>query len=485
MRIPRSACLIAALSLHLACSGGWAPAVPTDASQPSDAGPDVPSETVDQTTCPVGRESGAGKVAHESYLRAHPEATQLVYVQLRELASSVPACPDSADVGAPCPARDEALVERQRTNLQQVVCVLRDLGPPGQIRQPVALWYERPFRLTSGRPVPVATGFEVAALWPQIETLATHPLVERITPSPGKAAATGVMTLEPPGECPKELESPLSKLQMAEGIRGQGRRPVVIEMRDDGLLPPSIACADGTLCEEAINSLWERAILNTRHLTCVGRWLDTVLKEPPPPVNHYSARGSLVAPLIPPFSQSAMTVKSFGLGLTWEEALELARHPYIESIWTAPGLQIGSPPEGCPPDLTKPIPEVACTTVREPVDSKLEPAYRAKWEQSQSPQQVVILVRGGAKICPLPECPVHNQSCPDQERFISHWKAENEASQRCVRALIGELGGSSESEIPWLVDMVEAHLTWPQIQAVAAHPHVERIEPSSTGAPPP
>ena len=63
--------------------------------------------------------------------------------------------------------------------------------------------------------------------------------------------------------------------------------------------------------------------------------------------------------------------------------------------------------------------------------------------------------------------------------------SENLESQRCVRDLIDDVGGSSDAESFWLVDAFVATLTWEQIQAVAASPQVVQIEPDSGGAPPP
>jgi hypothetical protein len=89
----------------------------------------------------------------------------------------------------------------------------------------------------------------------------------------------------------------------------------------------------------------------------------------------------------------------------------------------------------------------------------------------------MIQVKGGAVISPLPSCTSRTASCPETDRLIALWQAENLASQRCVRALIVDVGGTIPSaEIFWLIDAFVANLTWTQVQIVATHPDVVYIE---------
>jgi hypothetical protein len=92
------------------------------------------------------------------------------------------------------------------------------------------------------------------------------------------------------------------------------------------------------------------------------------------------------------------------------------------------------------------------------------------------------MVRGGAIICSLPSCPT--RTCPEKDQIIARWQAENLESQRCVRQVIGAVGGSSSPEAFWLVNSFEANLTWAQIQTVTAHPQVKLVEASSASVPP-
>jgi hypothetical protein len=97
----------------------------------------------------------------------------------------------------------------------------------------------------------------------------------------------------------------------------------------------------------------------------------------------------------------------------------------------------------------------------------------------------MVAIRGGAHICPLPECPGRDQPCPDRDRYTSRWQSENADAQHCVRELITQIGGTSNPETFWLVNEFEATVTWAQIEMVAAHPHVLRIGLVDSGSPPP
>jgi hypothetical protein len=147
-------------------------------------------------------------------------------------------------------------------------------------------------------------------------------------------------------------------------------------------------------------------------------------------------------------------------------------------------VDAGAPPRpGCPPDLTTPVPAVACPAGRESIEGKISPADRMRFEIRSAPIRVLVLVRGGAMICTLPECAPG--ACPDRNRIIERWTAENLASQRCVRELVASLGGIAAPETSWLINAFEVSLVFPKILALAEHPHVERIEGADSGAPPP
>ncbi len=464
-------------------SCGAGPGVPPahpDAGSP-DGGDGV---EVSLGSCPDQRESPAGKVRHEAFLRADPGTTRLVAVKLREILPAIPPCADPAP-DARCEERDRALEQRRRLNQQQITCVAREIGGD---RASIngALWYELPQHLTSGRPVPIGLAFTFQAIWPQVEALAAHPFVEAIEPPPGEVLGTGASPPAPPAGCPAAREEPLRKLTRAESIKGGGRAPVVVELRDEGLLPPVVSCPDGTLCEAAIVAQWDRAILNKRHHTCVARWIDAQVKAPSPKVPFAAITGSPLTPPLPPFGEIPKTIKAFGQGLTWEEAVEVARHPYVESIWTASGVQFEPPPApGCPPDLGQPVPTRTCPTARESAGGKISAEDMRKLAQTTGPQRMDVGVRGGARICPLPECPSGQRTCSARDSYADRWQAENAEAQRCVRQLITAIGGRADAEVFWIVNHFFADLTWDQIQQVATHPDVENIQPSGDGTPPP
>lgn len=108
------------------------------------------------------------------------------------------------------------------------------------------------------------------------------------------------------------------------------------------------------------------------------------------------------------------------------------------------------------------------------------------WEANAGPDSVMITVRGGAVLSPFPPCPSRPLSCPEKDRMIALWQAENAAAQRCVRQLVAEVGGTvPPAEIFWLVNIFRANLTWAEIQIVATHPDVVQIGGGNAGTVPP
>ena len=421
--------------------------------------------------CPSEREPIGGKIyAETAYTKATPDKVWPVAVWLR--ANSLPAvpdCPGDSARDARCAARDAALIERQHLNVQEVTCALNVLGDRIVDAQP--LWYELPYHLTSGEPVPVGLGVGLLLTGPQIVLLAAHPFVEAIQPAPGTVPGSGFGAPGAPDECPTASEDPTPKLSRLTQIQGKGRQPALIALDvSERVLP---AAGDR-----------ERAILNTRQITCVKRRIDARVAEAAPNVSYNGAAGSL--DVFPPFGQAAAVTTVIGRGLTWDDAVGLASHPYIAEIWTFDGLQYEPTKPGCPPDLGAPIPTVACTDQREPqeaIDGKFAAAQRAQLESATTrPIDVGIMLSGGAVICPAPACSV--PPCPGLTSYEQRWTDENAASQRCVRDLITSVGGTSKPDVLWIINGFYASLTWDQIKAVAAYPQVTSIEPSSSAPPP-
>jgi hypothetical protein len=65
---------------------------------------------------------------------------------------------------------------------------------------------------------------------------------------------------------------------------------------------------------------------------------------------------------------------------------------------------------------------------------------------------------------------------------MERWNWE---AQRCVRALIDAVGGTATGERFFIINVLIATLTWDQIQLVGAHPHVQQVQPTDEGSPPP
>jgi hypothetical protein len=430
-------------------------------------------------SCPTAPDDPTPKIGFAAYLGAAPTRVNAVTVWLRADALPViPACPQSAETDARCPARDPALVERQRLNAHHIDCVLDGVG----FRlSATPTWYETPYHLTSGLVVPVVLAFNVGLDWLQVSQVAANALVSRIDPPPGGALPTGFIP-PVPADCPADVEATEAKLAGVASIDGQGRQPVVIETLDDGLLPPIDTCDGGAPCDST-KSLWERAVLNTREVTCIKRRLDQLVVALSPNVTYATLVGSPLSPSVPPLAQAARTLKAFGFGLTFDEARQLARHPYVERLWTAPAIQFEQTAPGCPPDLTIPIPEVACPTGSTPIAGKISDSDRILFSTGGTTLfDVNIAVAGGATYCPLDAC--SRNPCPSRDAVLARQLAENLASQRCVRELIATLGGTSSPEGFAISNFFQATLNWAQIQVVAAHPHVTSIG-ADVATPPP
>jgi len=442
-------------------------------------GPSSPGIAIDAVECPGAQESISGKVGHEAYLRAHSEETQTVTVHLRPVQWKNSACA-SAATSPGCPDRDGALAERQALNRKQVECVLAAFGSAGSVAAR-GVWYEPLQTPSSGAPTPIGTAFSVQALWSQLEVVAGHPYVERIEPGFGQAAKLGVAVPAIPSECPSPSDSPEMKLNDLAIIRGQGRKPAVVVLKE-ALLPPVRPCT-ASPCDDRFASGWERTVASTRQTTCVRRFIDSQLQAEAPELPYYNSDGIPDGPKLPPFGDSIHATLAFGLSLTWEEAKEIAKHPYVERIWSSNGLTVDSPP-GCPPDYRAPVKLPECTTNIEPTGGKFSQADAVEWQASGGPISVSIAIRREHDLCPPPEC-ADDASCPERDRFYARLTDEARASQACVRSLIASIGGSVSDEVFFLGNGLSATLTWAQIQTVAAHPDVDSISGGTSGLPPP
>lgn len=426
----------------------------------------------DTMSCPTERVSVNGKIRHETFIRMHPTALHEVAVTVTSPKVRLGSCAD-AENPVNC---DESLTHARAANDIAIACVLSSIDNVASDDRRLsvqAVWYGTPALASSGHPVPIGTAFAARLSVEQIDTLAAHSLVAAIEPAPGQGA--GLIGRESmPTDCPRETEPAEPKLADAAQLRGTTRQPVVVEYRDEGVLPALIQCEEGLPCDEATARLWERTILNTRQVTCVMRWIDLRLSSPPERWNYGSGSGQTV-PLLPPFGQAPATTKSQGLMLNWEEAVEVAQHPHVERVWYVPGG--AAEPVTCMPDLAAPIHSPECPSEREDGEQKIEPRTVSVLQSADAPVDLIIQVAGGAAICPLDSC---TGRCPPPEDVFERWRDENRASQACVRTLIEDAGGTASPDVEWLLNTVSARLTWAQAQAVATHPHVRRITVSSS-----
>lgn len=455
-------------------------------SLPEQSAPEEPPElgvTIDPQQCPASEESSAGKITHEAYVREHPDQAQAVTIQLRPIAWPNVACA-SAVASPDCPDRDAALRERQALNQKQVACVLAAFGQDAAL-QPRAEWYEPLATPSSGLPTPIGVEFSVTAVWSQLEPVARHPYVARITPAFGESVKLGIAPPPAPAECPAATDLPDAKLTDAASIQGQGRKPVVIEL-SPASLPPLGSCPTDGLCDELLVSGWQRSVASTRQVTCVRRLLDSKLQAAAPNVPYAAGDVVPLAPGVPPFGDRVRATLAFGLGLTWEEAYETAKHPFVQRIWTSNSLSFDTPPQGCPPDLTLPVATPTCSSQTEPIDGKLSASDETLWQSSTSPNEVLIAIRHEYEVCPAPDCTTRDPDnpCPELAAYLNRLDDEARASQICVRALIATIGGMASDEVFTLGDGFSATLTWPQIQTVAAQPDVISIV-ANVSTPPP
>lgn len=449
-------------------------------------GPAKPTDefSVDLVNCPSTREDITTKIAHEDYLATHPDKTHFITVKLRTLSWENPACNASAPRPERCPELRDTLAARQEQNRKQLECVVAAFGPRGSMEIQAVHWYETTKTDDEDFPHPIGTAFSTLALWSQIEKVAGHPYVEMIEPALGEAARLDLPAPPIMEECPQPSDEPLDKLVDAAAVEGAGRQPVVVELREQ-LLPPLSSCSDEETCDARISSGWRRTIAGRRMLTCVKSFIDSNLSEAAPKVEYTNFNGILGGGGVPPFSEPIQVTTAFGLGLTWEEVLETAKHPFVERIWTSPALSFGVLPEGCPPDYDAPVEPPLCSTAIEDTSGKYSESDQATWEALDGEIEVVVSIRREQSLCPRPACPGREEQCPELDKYQAWADEESTASQLCVRELIHFIGGTASDEVLVLGNSLSATLTWEQIQTLAAHPDVVQIVSRYDGTPPP
>jgi hypothetical protein len=449
--------------------------------------------SVDLATCPTLDDATQGKIYDVTNWQSDAALTYRAIVWLRK--PDLPAVASCADGGlndrvASCSARDDSLTVRRAINLQQLHCILADgfaLTGADEQRASASFFpafWEQPFRSTSGHPVPIMLAFEAGVTRDIAERLAKHPFVSRIEPPAGEISFLGLKAPSPPKECPTQRVLAPAKLTGASGLKDAGRKTVIIDMLQDGLLPPVVACPDGVaVCEAGTSADWERAMLSARQQFCVLREIDAIVGSGDYRVDYLGVSGNLLEPTLPPWGTAAKVLVAFGRTLTWGEANKLAAHPYVAAIHEA-NLSESKPAEGCPLDTNAPIPKPQCSDVRESPEGKWSAADRARWQSSPDAQLVLLLLQG-RQLCTFPGCPPMPNPCPEADSYVAYLEQWNWESQQCVRTLIHDVGGTASEERFWLVNSIAASLTWSQIQAVAAHPQVLSVESAQDGSLPP
>ncbi|MET0384792.1 MAG: hypothetical protein ABW321_02475, partial [Polyangiales bacterium] len=438
----------------------------------------VPRSVVVSAACPTEREDGLDKVLDLADLSAAPSGVRRAAVWLRPPAATEGDC----HAAEGCGDEDAALRARADLLAQALRCVVQPLQQNGPLDL-VPVWFDEPRRLSSGTPVPELTAFALLVDQSHLETLAAHPYVDRITAAP--AASFAPRMAAAPAACPRERESPRDKLLHGPGpaVPAEARRPVIVRLVDDGLLPAAPSCRDA--CRQAdLDVMWLRTLESRRALTCVAYALDATVGAAVERLPYDAGDAYFAAAPVPPLGLPAGTLRELSTSLTAAEAEQLAAHPYVLTVTDQLGFEPAAPTR-CEPSGYAPPTECP---VLDPVQAgagKLSAAAIDTWRNQAGPHEVLIGLHGGAMSCPLPECPAGERECAAATQHVAQREQENRARQACARALIAALGGQASDEVFWLINGFVATLTWEQIQIVSGHPDVRTIERNRSDAPPP
>lgn len=375
------------------------------------------------------------------------------------------------------------LTERYLQNQQQAHCVLTAFGEDGV--RPLARWYEEVEVDSAGRPRPIGRAFSARVRWKSALEIAEHPYVESVSYEFGQGAYLGVLPELSSFDCVPPANTPdLSKVTFSEFTSSTERFPVVLEL-NLGHLPPEGKCEGEPPCDDSTRGAWERTIIGTRTATCVRDWLGTQLKGIPEQVAYAATEAWPTTPALPPFAQLPAVVSAFAVTLGWEEVLATSRHPFVRQIWTSTSLEVEQLPPGCPEAHVNPPPKQTCNSERESSETKLSPTDVKAWSAEPGASfDVLIAIQKNFQICPKPACPGARTSCPERDAY-NKWLVEASLlSQECVKGFIEGLGGQVTEQFT-LGNGMAATLTWEQIAAVASHPDVISIVPSTSTTPHP
>jgi len=126
-----------------------------------------------------------------------------------------------------------------------------------------------------------------------------------------------------------------------------------------------------------------------------------------------------------------------------------------------------------------------CSSETEAVAGKFTADDEARWQASAVVNDVLIAVQRESQITPAPSCPDGEKGCPELDAYLADLQEKARASQACVRQLIASIGGTASDEVFTFGNSLQALLTWPQLQTVAASIDVISISSAETTTPPP
>lgn len=406
--------------------------------------------------CDDGEDWSPTRIADLATFESAPDTVHRVLVSVRPPGDDgLRDCGVDASERFECVDNAETLLERFRRHQTHLDCLMAERGHLFGSDVHRLWWYERLRVSESEGPSPILISFEVSVLGRDVRSLASHPVVSRITLPPATQTSRPI---DP--ECSTERESIDGKFTDVE--TREGSLFAIVTLRAPVDVPVCEDCVERTHAERGLH------VVMNRRSTCVQQWVAELSGEHRL-LPHAGAGGTVGADITRSFPVS------FAVPITREQARMVASHVYVERVEIA-DLDIPDA-DRCPAADLNPG---ACPTERVSLDGKIE--QRVILERAGL-HEVSILVRGGAQPCPF-DCPGRGAECPDRDAAVAQWTEDNLVAQRCVRAELDSLDASYSAEATWLVNTLTAQLTWPEIEAMATHPHVERLAPTSEAPPP-
>jgi hypothetical protein len=374
--------------------------------------------------------------------RENADVGQLLVVQLRgDLTPALPNCPAGQTT---CAERDQAALERMRLHQQQVACVIDVAGSQsGRL-----WWYDAPVLLSTGDPTARLLGLGVVMLGRDVETVASHPFVAGISLPPDLVPATD--------ECPMAVAADVRSKVDATGASPTGRSFAIVTVNRP------FECGN---CQD-IRVQRHTHIASTRSLTCLFQHIKRITREFEL-LPHAGGDATIGQP-------DTAFQREFAVPLTEQEALEVARDPYVQRI-SLTNAPITSP--------TKPMDQLnegPCPEANDAIAGKIE---HEELLRPPGPHTCIIGVKGGGDARSLDVLCPPGGPCPEREAAYDRLMVAHRQSQRCVREFLDGLGADFSDEVLFGNAFV-ARLTFDQVMRLAAHPHVLSITADVVTVPP-